>query len=526
VRVSSSVEGAISPAVAVTEYEVEEKPITQGNCWWCYGKLHLRFPIAQDYQLHSSSGAMLSPNAELPMYTDRPLVLWVKPSQGAVAAHGEAVKHALFNAWLSGPDMIKAAWVSPSYDERKGGYKVVVESRDAVASKLFVTQQLQWPNSERLREKEPEPVLLSSHMSHEINDCDLGRSEVFGSRVEVRPRHRASRAPALALPSQPRKCTRFQEEGRWLRLAEEEACAPPLCSGDKEAAEVSTMSWQGATYPYVWVPYECHVHFYSADDLAYCTEQLGIRWIHTMGDSLAREFVGYMTSIYGMPDTEKFEQLDSNLNGTVARITFQSWQDMLVAGPELYGYEYLRSPAFLQLMLDHYNLLQPNTSSPLEVVDVNLFLDETEPTAPDVFIMNPASAYALFQQTASAYDTFMHDFMELVGDKWDSPRTDGHRVRAWWYGHPYVHGTAHPGTEYLTQGRNMLFRSITRDYLDGHAIPYIDPGPMTSCRWEESFDGLHYLLGTTHWNGHVTAMVMQTLLNEILGECQGRPGGE
>ena len=67
----------------------------------------------------------------------------------------------------------------------------------------------------------------------------------------------------------------------------------------------------------------------------------------------------------------------------------------------------------------------------------------------------------------------MVDFMELVGEKWDRWERGGHRVRAYWYGQPYVHGTAHPGTEYLTQGRSDIFKEITKRHLDGHAFPYI-----------------------------------------------------
>ena len=63
--------------------------------------------------------------------------------------------------------------------------------------------------------------------------------------------------------------------------------------------------------------------------------------------------------------------------------------------------------------------------------------------------------------------------MGLVGNRWDRWERGEHRVRAYWYGQPFIHGTAHPGTEFLTQGRSEVFRDITREHLDGHAFPYI-----------------------------------------------------
>ena len=39
---------------------------------------------------------------------------------------------------------------------------------------------------------------------------------------------------------------------------------------------------------------------------------------------------------------------------------------------------------------------------------------------------------------------------------------DGKRTEFYWYGNPYLFGTAHDGTEFITQGRNEQFNEVSK----------------------------------------------------------------
>jgi len=281
------------------------------------------------------------------------------------------------------------------------------------------------------------------------------------------------------------------------------------------------MSWQGTRYDWLWVPYDCHYHYYTQEDFGACARKQNIKWIHVMGDSLSREFVGYLMSVMGEPDTHKFESADQVLNTTGVRITFQSWQDLLMAGPETEGPENYRKPEFLKMMFDYYNLLSPGTSKPIDMQRVHLVFESTEQHAPDVFLHNPATSYALYRQTYGAFEKYLNDIGELVGDVFINGRSDGHKTRAYWYSNPYIFGAAHSGTEFITQGRNAAFSKMAREKVGAYGFRYFDSFHITQPRWEESWDGLHFLNGYLEWRGHTAATFIQAWLNELLGECTG-----
>lgn len=188
-------------------------------------------------------------------------------------------------------------------------------------------------------------------------------------------------------------------------------------------------------------------------------------------DSLSREFVGYMISIYGMPDTQKFEHSDSMLNKTRIRMTFQSWQDMLVLGPAVEGDDNRRSEYFLKLTLDHFNLLEANTSAPLVDLALNLVdeLNTTELTAPDVFVMNPAAAYAIFQQTVEVGGSPFVAALRLVLTQHRHTISTWQTSWAWWE----TSGTA--GSEGGTASAPIGMASPTSTAL-------LTPGPSISLK--------------------------------------------
>ena len=62
-----------------------------------------------------------------------------------------------------------------------------------------------------------------------------------------------------------------------------------------------------------------------------------------------------------------------------------------------------------------------------------------------------------------------------------------------------------------------------REIVEKIGMTFMDPVLYTSMRPEESWDGLHYLRGYSQWNGHVAATIVQSFLNELFGDCAGRP---
>jgi len=229
-------------------------------------------------------------------------------------------------------------------------------------------------------------------------------------------------------------------------------------------------------------------------------------------------------STMGIPDTHKFENADQILNSTNVRLTFQSWQDIILAGSHTIsdGKGYIRRKDVLQTFFDFYNLITPHSSSEVHISELHLDLAPPEPSAPDVFVMNPAMAYVLFKQSFPSYTKFIDDFTELMEKSFKA----GYRkqkIRGYWYANPFIHGTAHGGTEHITETRNSLYSALTKERVEKIGMAFLDPVLYTSMRPEESWDGLHYLRGYSQWNGHVAATVVQAFLNELFGECHRSP---
>lgn len=116
-----------------------------------------------------------------------------------------------------------------------------------------------------------------------------------------------------------------------------------------------------------------------------------------MGDSISREFVGYLMSIFNVADTSKFEQSDTFIGDNNIRLTFQAWNDMI---HDTYNE---RDDSIIKQFLDHFNIFDPKTSKPLDFPDMLLQIDEIETDRPDVFVMGPAIAYCLFKQTTEVH---------------------------------------------------------------------------------------------------------------------------
>merc|ERR1712110_527509 len=100
---------------------------------------------------------------------------------------------------------------------------------------------------------------------------------------------------------------------------------------------------------------------------------------------------------------------------------------------------------------------------------------------------------------------------------------DGKKSRFMWYGNPYLHGTAHAGTEFITQTRNEIFNEMARRHLEPLGVRFFHSHGISRSRPEESWDGLHYLRGYAEWRGHVASTFIQAWLNELFAGCSLPP---
>ena len=382
--------------------------------------------------------------------------------------------------------MKQAVWVSRKYEpifkgSSERGYRIEVEGFDAGQFELVVA--LYWfHSSNEAKMEQTQPILVGSHSFHEYTPCDLKRSEVRGSRKLVRVRieplkkgKKDSEPPLdLIVPSKHRKCTSINEPGRWLQHPVDGKCRPPICTGDLFESRISRPSWQGSRFGWVWVPYNCHYHAYDRTDFLRCAKEKDISWIHVMGDSLSREHVGYLMSLFDNAVTTKFETADVQLEDGVSdsvRLTFHFWPDIFLFAEK----DIFRDFNFTRTMLDHWNILERETSTPFEFHILETYGDllEKEETRPDVFIMNPATAYCLFRQTepvsswmclfltyfiTQAFRSYVKSFAEMISHS--SPEEGTPHI--FWYHSPFLFGTAHARTEFITQTRNERFSRIAQ----------------------------------------------------------------
>lgn len=294
--------------------------------------------------------------------------------------------------------VIQNVFISHKYEEfgdGTGGYRVEIEGKDSGEYELIIALYWIYGNGEP-NQSDREPILLGTHTFHDASYCDLYRSEITGSRLRIRVT-----GPKFDIPiTSGRKCTLVDEPGRWIYYDLVNPCVPVFCSGDRKASLITEPSWQGKRNSWIWVPYSCYYHLYTPEDISFCAKEKGINWIHFTGDSISREFVGYLMSVFNEPDTSKFQQADVNLNGL--RITFQAWNDIIM---EISTQE--RNIEFVEELLNHYNVLRPGTSATIESRRYLTYLDEIEVDRPDVFFMSPAVAYSLFHQQTSVSNMFI-----------------------------------------------------------------------------------------------------------------------
>jgi hypothetical protein len=169
-----------------------------------------------------------------------------------------------------------------------------------------------------------------------------------------------------------------------------------------------------------------------------------------------REFAAYLQSFNTEVDTTKFKYADRVINGTDLRVSYDVWKD-ITSNQFLVNIDTTeRSKAYIEAVFDQYNIRAADTSKDLS----NSVMAGHIPKQfgrPDVLLFNAANAFAIYRQHSSTFRKWMQDLRNVTADilfqRQGAPKM-------FWYGNPFVQGTAHPGTEYITQARNILYNKI------------------------------------------------------------------
>ena len=102
-----------------------------------------------------------------------------------------------------------------------------------------------------------------------------------------------------------KKCTSGEHAGRWLAVDSSQPCKPPYCTG---LLPLSGDDDAGSTKQWLWVPYDCYYHLYSAKDVKSCATSQNMTWLHAMGDAQQGVFMERLFSFRGVsPLEEPFE---------------------------------------------------------------------------------------------------------------------------------------------------------------------------------------------------------------------------
>ena len=182
-----------------------------------------------------------------------------------------------------------------------------------------------------------------------------------------------------------------------------------------------------------------------------------------MPDSLVREFAAYLQSFNNSDvDTSKFKFTDKLINGTDLRVSYEIWRDISMENDDyLDSVTKERKKEYLRGFLDQFNIRAANTSVQiLDWYEYAWFIPK-QTNRPDAFLFNAANAHALYRQKSWMFRKWMQDLNDLLTELPPQPAQEGN-PKLFWYGNPYFRGTAHEGTEHITQSRSALFNRITQ----------------------------------------------------------------
>lgn len=89
-----------------------------------------------------------------------------------------------------------------------------------------------------------------------------------------------------------------------------------------------------------------------------------------------------------------------------------------------------------------------------------------------------------------------------------------------------VFSPAHSNSDHVTMHRHQTMDKYSQAAMRSIGIPVVDAAVVTQSRFEESYDGVHFLFSFSQgsseaWFGSVSFMVGQVVLNTIFQTCAG-----
>ena len=258
-----------------------------------------------------------------------------------------------------------------------------------------------------------------------------------------------------------KKCSEENEikEGRWVKYEEEKECFAPFCTGN-----ISVISQQNekSNEKFIWIPYQCFLHFYDENNFKKCALKKEINWIHVIGDSLTREFIQYSIDLFGLHSQHKFielnrtiiplnipsinssnyspiNSLNNDLNNSSNNFLNNSFNNSSNnSSINFNDSSNISSINFLNNSLNNYSNLSlsfytfkdicqylfiQNEDIERNTIEIsnhfrwmNLFGVNERKGKPDHLIMNTNSAFVLYLQSINAYEKYLQSLVPFFGD--------------------------------------------------------------------------------------------------------------
>eukprot|EP01102_Stenamoeba_stenopodia_P019583 TRINITY_DN7432_c0_g1_i1.p1 TRINITY_DN7432_c0_g1~~TRINITY_DN7432_c0_g1_i1.p1 ORF type:complete len:301 (+),score=61.86 TRINITY_DN7432_c0_g1_i1:64-903(+) len=139
-----------------------------------------------------------------------------------------------------------------------------------------------------------------------------------------------------------------------------------------------------------WKAFDCHFHYFTADEVFQCSEQTHIRWIHIVGAGELLELANNLGQLFGKPTLDPQDQ-EFTSNGRKVRISYM--RSTWASNPT----RELRLFATDKLDLDPF-VYPPNGG-----------------TSPDVIIINASMGNELIYQSLAQFKMWLYEFINY----WD-----------------------------------------------------------------------------------------------------------
>ena len=108
------------------------------------------------------------------------------------------------------------------------------------------------------------------------------------------------------------RCTTGDHSGRWIAVDAGAQCKAQHCSGSLPPISGSSPSpTTGSDKQWLWVPYDCYYHLYTASDVAACSASQQLSWIHAFGDVQLKGMMQQLSKLVA-PDVSSVESSEGN----------------------------------------------------------------------------------------------------------------------------------------------------------------------------------------------------------------------